>query len=387
MSSPRLTLQLHREVRFGEVCYDFCVSSGSGSGRELRRRLSALDADRFVLIADRGLPPALVSEVERHLAAVAPTLVVATESDELTKRLAKVDELAERAILGGVTRQSCVVALGGGVVGNVAGLLAALLYRGIRLVHLPTTLLGMSDSALSIKQAVNSREGKNHLGTFYPPALVWNQLEFLDSLPAEEIQAALCEAIKNVLSICPERYDEVAGRLRPDGRYPPQVIIDFIELCIDAKTRVMREDPLEKREALVLEYGHTVGHAAELVSGRRFRHGFAVGVGMLAAARISRLLGYLDSADEAAHKELLLRNGAPTTLPDALDVEELLRAVRLDNKRGYLRSRPSMCDFILLDGLGAPHRGEGGLITQVDESVVRAGVGSVCAREPVLGVA
>jgi 3-dehydroquinate synthase/2-deoxy-scyllo-inosose synthase len=280
-----------------------------------------------------------------------------------------------------------VVALGGGVAGNMAGLLAGLLYRGIRLVHLPTTLLGMSDSVLSAKQAVNSRQGKNHLGMFHPPVLVWNQLEFLDSLPAAEIQSALCEMVKNVICICPERYDEVAAKLRPDGRYSPAVITDFIDLCLDAKTRVMRDDPWEKREALVLEYGHTVGHAAEIVSGGTFRHGFAIGVGMLAAARVSGLLGYLSRSDEAAHRFLLQRNGAPTKLPDSLAVEEILRTVRLDNKRGYLRSREGMCDFILLDGLGMPHRGEGTLISQVDEEIVRAGIESVLRREPALDVA
>lgn len=376
MSSPKPT-QFYRKIRFGKVCYDFYICSGPASWHTLRQHLTALDTDRFVMVADRGLPTEVITKVESQLAAVAPTLTITAAPTEKTKRLATIDEWAECAILSGVTRQSCVIALGGGVVGNMAGLLAALLYRGIRLIHLPTTLLGMSDSALSIKQAVNSQHGKNHLGTFYPPVLVWNQLEFLDSLPVAEIQAALCETIKNVISICSGRYDEVACKLRPDGRYSAEVIVDFIELCVDAKTKVMRKDPLEKRDGLILEYGHTVGHAVELVSGGKFRHGFAVGVGMLAAARISRLLGYLDCSDEAAHKALLLRNGAPIVLPDLLGVEEVLHTIQWDNKRGLVRPRRSMYDFVLLNKLGEPHLGEGGLITQVDEDVVRAGITSI----------
>jgi 3-dehydroquinate synthase/2-deoxy-scyllo-inosose synthase len=368
---------MYREVRFGEIRYDFCVGTGSKAWRELKHRLSALDADRFVVVADKGLPAARIAEVEEHFSAIAPTVVMALEASENTKRLATIDRLAERAILGGATRQSCVVGLGGGVIGNLAGLLAGLLYRGIRLVHLPTTLLGMSDSVLSAKQAVNSGLGKNHLGVFHPPVLVWNQLDFLDTLPAQETQAALCETIKNVLCICPARYDELAASLRSDARYSANTIIAFIELSIEAKTQVMRDDPYEKRDGLILEYGHTVGHAAELLSGGRLRHGFAVGVGMLAAARISVLLGYLDRQAESAHRLLLERNGALTALPEPTDITAVLRMIRLDNKRGYVRPRPDRYDFILLDGLGRAHRGEQGLISQVDENVVRAGIGAV----------
>ena len=370
-------LQRCREVRFGDVRYDFYISKGSDSWHELRSRLAALDTDLFVLIADRSLPPAVIAEVETHVKAIAPTLVLRTVADEKAKRLATIDELTEGAIRGGVTRKSCVIALGGGIVGNMAGLLAGLLYRGIRLIHLPTTLLSMSDSVLSLKQGVNSRQGKNLLGLFHPPVFVWNQLDFLDSLPAEAIRSALCETVKNVIAICPERYDEVARKLRPDGRYSAHVLTEFIELCVDTKIRVMGDDPREKGEARILEYGHTVGHAIELVSGGKLHHGFAIGLGMLAAARMSNLLGYLSSNDVSLHRELLLRNGAPTSLSGTLRMEEILTGVGLDNKRGYLRPRMGKRDFILLDGLGKPHRDEGSLITQVDEGVVRAGIESI----------
>lgn len=376
-----------REVRFGDVSYDFYVGRGDHAWPELRRRLGALDADRFVLVVDEGLPAATVAQARAVFAALAPTAVLRAAADEKTKTLATLDDLAERAIAAGATRRSCVVAMGGGLVGNVAGLLASLLYRGVRLVHLPTTLLAMSDSVLSLKQAVNSRRGKNHLGAFHPPALVWNQLDFLESLPTEEIRSALCETVKNVLSICPERYDEVAARLRPDGRYPAEVIAGFIDLCVDAKSRVMRDDPWEKHEALVLEYGHTIGHAAELLSGGSLRHGYAVGIGMLAAARISAALGYLDSADEAAHRRLLERNGTPSTLPAGLDIDAVLGAAGLDNKRGYVRAVPGMREMILLDALGQPHREDGSLISRVPTPVVRAGIASVAPAETALVVA
>ncbi|TDD60799.1 2-deoxy-scyllo-inosose synthase [Actinomadura rubrisoli] len=373
---------LAREVRFGDVRYPFHVHSGERSWAELAARLTRLEADRLVVVTDDGVPGAITSEVGGRLSAVADTVVLSIPNSEKAKTIDTLDGLAERALRHGVTRNSVIVALGGGLAGNVAGLLAALTFRGLRLVHLPTTLLGMSDSVLSLKQAVNSRVGKNHLGTFHAPVLVWNHLDFLATLPREETQAALCEMIKNVLGICPERYDEVAATLRPDARYAPRELAAFIDLCVDAKTAVMRDDPREKREALVLEYGHTVGHAAELLTGGALRHGHAIGVGMLVAARAAVLLGLMDPAEEGAHRTLLERNGAPTRLPEGLTADEILAVVRRDNKRGYVPFREGTVDMVLLEGLGRPHWVGDNVITQVEEPVVRAAVEAYLAAGP-----
>ncbi|WP_055563545.1 2-deoxy-scyllo-inosose synthase [Streptomyces atriruber] len=378
---------LERELTFDEVSYRFCIHSGPDAWRDLARKLVALEADRFLVVADGGLAQPAVREVATCIGDVAPVVPLPVVTNESAKNLATIDALAERAITAGATRRSVVIALGGGLAGNVAGLLAALLYRGVRLVHLPTTLLAMSDSVLSLKQAVNSRYGKNHLGTFHPPALVWNQLDFLDSLPAASIRSALCETIKNVLGIVPERYDELAGRLRPDARYSKAELTELIELCVAAKCHVMRHDSTEKHEALVLEYGHTVGHAIELVSQGRVPHGFAIGLGLLVAARVSVDLGQLDRADEAAHRRLLELNGAPVVMPDGLDLDAVMDAVRLDNKRGYLPHTEGKCDMVLLDALGRPHRTGESLMTQVDEDVIRSAIQSVFAADPAAVVA
>lgn len=370
------TIAVDRVVRFGAISYPFHIRAGRSSWSDLRTTLTALDADRFVVVADSGLPAASAAEAEAHLSRVAPTTVLKVDALERTKTLATVDDLAEHTIGAGATRQSIVVGLGGGLVGNVAGLLAGVVFRGIRLIHLPTTLLAMSDSTLSLKQGVNSRQGKNHIGVFHPPVLVWNHLDFLETLAPEEVRSALCETVKNVLAIVPERYDELACLLRPDARYPATDLATFIDLCVDAKTSVMAEDHREKQSALILEYGHTVGHAVELLSDGSVHHGFAIGLGMLAAARMSRELGGLDDSDEAAHRELLGRNGAPTTA-DGFATEDVLELIRLDNKRGYVPHRAGACDFILLDGLGRPRISDGSMITQVDEDTVRAGIASI----------
>jgi 3-dehydroquinate synthetase len=370
-------VRLDREIQFGDIRYPFHVRSGPDSWTDLVTRLRGLDADRFVIVTEDGIPASLIEQVHEHIQSVAPCEVLRFPASEKAKTVATLDGLAEQALADRVTHRSVVVALGGGLSGNIAGLLAALLFRGIRLVHMPTTLLAMSDSVLSLKQGVNSCLGKNHLGTFYEPVLVWNDLDFLATLPADEVRAALCEMIKNVLAICPEHYDKVASRLRADAVYKSEVIVEFIELCVNAKMSVMRHDPYEKGEALVLEYGHTVGHAAELLTDGELRHGFAIGVGMLAAAHISAEMGYLDRDEVALHQELLARNGAPTMLPAGLDVESVLEEVRLDNKRGYVPEQPGSCGFILLDTLGCPHLNDGHIITPVQEDTIRAGITAV----------
>ncbi len=373
-------MTLDREVHFGNVHYPFYVRSGPAAWQELAGLLTGLRADRFLLVTDSGVPATAVSAVGRGLAEVAPVTVLRVPASEEAKNLSTVDELAKEAFTSGATRMSVFVALGGGLAGNVAGLLAHLFLRGARLVHIPTTLLAMSDSVLSLKQAVNSPVGKNHLGAFHAPELVWSQLDCLATLPTAQIRAALCEAIKNVVAICPGRYDEMAARLRADARYSQAELAWFIGMCVDAKQEVMAADPHEKGRALVLEYGHTVGHAAELVSGGRFSHGLAIGVGGLVAARIATILGVGDPAVEQAHEALLQRNGAPTHLRAGFAAERLIQAIRLDNKRGYIPHRPGYADMILLARLGQPHQHGGSIITQVPEDVVRAGIQSRISR-------
>jgi 3-dehydroquinate synthetase len=369
------TISLDRIIRFGEHSYPFYVRDSSEAWPELLTHLAALEADHFVLVTDASFPAALREEAVRWLAQLSSCTVLTFAGGERTKTLSIVEALAQAALEAGVSRRSCVVALGGGLAGNVAGLLAALLFRGIRLVHVPTTLLAMSDSVLSLKQAVNSPVGKNHLGTFYTPELVWCDLTYLRWLPAREIQSALCELIKNVVAISPEHYNELLSLLDPAGVYTPEQYLHFIELCIAAKCSVMHDDPQEKRGGLVLEYGHTVGHALEWLAARMLPqgtlpHGFAVGLGMLVEARISRLLGLLSVQDEQAHVELLRCNGAPTALPQGISVGAVLVALERDNKRGYLPAEHGLYPMVLLEQLGRPHCHEDSILTPVPANLV-----------------
>ena len=283
---PTLTVAAHEARR-----YDFCVKTPSGlAGAHAAsypivvqdtpdwaafvQQMAALEADHLTLIADVGLPPRVIASVYAHLSETGiPCLLLCVEVDEQSKTLEMALSIASQVRAnGGGTHQSCFVTLGGGVLGNVAGLAAALLVRGVRLVHLPTTLLAATDSILSLKQGVNvpdasGRLVKNLVGTFYAPELVLVYLSFWRTLPDQEIRAGLCELVKNVVGIHPERIAEVAALLRPDARYSLEECQRIFALCFAAKQEVMRQDAHEKGPALILELGHTFGHALESHTG------------------------------------------------------------------------------------------------------------------------
>ena len=369
--APGPAISLDRDVRFGDYQYTFHLRSGPDARAELAARLAGLNADHIFVIADTGVPAATVQATLAAAARASRVTPLTVPATEQAKNATTVLDLAARVIAAGATRSSVVIGLGGGLAGNVAGTVAGWTYRGApRLVQIPTTLLALSDSVLSLKQAINSPWGKNHLGCFKAPVFVWGDLDNLRTLPAAEKRAALCETAKNVLAICPERYGELADLLRPEADYSDTELAWIVELCLDAKQSVMSADPYEAHRALVLEYGHTAGHAAEHLSGGRLGHGPAIAVGMLVAARVSASLGYLSPAGERAHHYLLARNGIALRFPPGLRAEALLATMRRDNKRGYVAPESGRVDMVLLDALGQPHIEGGRLLTQVPEAVV-----------------
>jgi 3-dehydroquinate synthase/2-deoxy-scyllo-inosose synthase len=168
------------------------------------------------------------------------------------------------------------------------------------------------------------------------------------------VQSGLCELVKNVLAITPHHYNEVVELLRPSGVYSDSTYLRFLWLSLEAKRSVMSSDPHERGRAMVLEYGHTVGHALEVESSGEVPHGFAVGLGMLVAARVSRELGLLSRDGEAAHWDLLERNGAPTSIPGKYATDAVLERVAFDNKRGHVNTSGGFQPMVLLRELGMP---------------------------------
>ena len=239
--------------------------------------------------------------------------------------------LCEELTARNVTRDSVLLALGGGVVGNVTGLAAALTYRGIRFVHLPTTVTAQTDSTLSNKQAINGAMGKNQFGVYHAPLFVWADAEYPRSEPQRQQKAGIVEGVKNVFISHPS-IDAAGERL--DLWRRPARLSDLLLWVVRSKLAILEKDPTERGYATILEYGHTFGHAIEWLSQGRLLHGEAISIGMCLAADLSHALGYMPAEFRQAHYRLLGQElGTPTALPAYIPAEAVYQSMLADNKR------------------------------------------------------
>ena len=251
------------------------------------------------------------------------------------------------------TRSDAVVGVGGGAVTDLAGFVAATWLRGVRVVHVPTTLLAMVDAAVGGKTGINTAEGKNLVGSFHPPAGVLCDLDALDTLPPHDLRAGLAEVVKCGF-IADERILELVEadvQAATDPRSP--VLAELVERAVRVKARVVGEDLKESDLREILNYGHTFAHAVELVERYQWRHGAAVSVGLVYVAELARMAGRLSDADADRHRAVLASLGLPTTYRGDR-WPQLLDAMKRDKK-----SRGALLRFVVLDGIGRPSRLEG----------------------------
>jgi 3-dehydroquinate synthase len=253
----------------------------------------------------------------------------------------------------GLGRRDAIVSLGGGAATDVAGFVAATWLRGVPIVHVPTTLLGMVDAAVGGKTGINTDAGKNLVGAFHQPRAVLVDLDTLKTLPRNEIVAGMAEVVKAgfiadpvILDII-ERDPEAA--LDPGGT----VITELIRRAVAVKAEVVAADEKESQLREILNYGHTLAHAIERRERYQWRHGAAVSVGLVFAAELGRLAGRLDDATAERHRSILTSLGLPVGYdPDALPQLIEFMAGDKKNRAGVLR-------FVVLDGLAKPGRLEG----------------------------
>jgi len=255
------------------------------------------------------------------------------------------------------TRSDAIVSLGGGATTDLAGFVASTWLRGVKVVHVATTLLGMVDAAVGGKTGINTAEGKNLVGTFFPPAGVLCDLAALETMPRYDYVAGLAEVIKagfiadpRILELVEDDPELVSDPVRA-AQSP--VLLELVERAIAVKARVVGADLREHGDREFLNYGHTFGHAIEQVERYSWRHGAAVSVGMVFAAEIARLAGRLDDADVDRHRAILTSVGLPVSYRGDR-WEQLLTAMRRDKK-----TRGDLLRFVVLDGIGRPSRLEG----------------------------
>jgi 3-dehydroquinate synthase len=248
---------------------------------------------------------------------------------EAHKNLDSLTRLWEGFLKAGMERGSTVVALGGGVVGDLAGFAAATFLRGVPWVGVPTTLLAMVDASLGGKTGADLPQGKNLIGAFHPPRLVLADPRTLASLPEMELRSGMAEVVKHgvigdpeLFALCECGWEAVSARWE-----------EIVRRGMAVKVRVIQADPFEKGRRAALNLGHTVGHGLEQASGYRLRHGEAVAIGMVIAARLSEQMGLAEEGLAGRIEAALQGLGLPTLIPAGLDQEAIRAAMRVDKKR------------------------------------------------------
>ena len=253
----------------------------------------------------------------------------------------------------GLGRKDAVVSLGGGAATDVAGFAAATWLRGVDIVHVPTTLLGMVDAAVGGKTGINTDAGKNLVGAFHQPAAVLIDLATLETLPRNEIIAGMAEVVKAGFIADPVILDMIEAD--PDAALDPtgEVLPELIRRAVAVKAEVVAADEKESQLREILNYGHTLAHAIERRERYQWRHGAAVAVGLVFAAELGRLAGRLDDQTAQRHRSILEALGLPVSY-DADALPQLLEAMLGDKK-----TRAGVLRFVVLDGLAKPGRLEG----------------------------
>ena len=336
-------------VELGARAYDVVV--GLDVLDTLGARLAALGfAGRCGLVTSTRVGALYRARAERALVTAGFTPVVVEIPDgEEHKTLATLGTIFDALLRAGIERRTPLVALGGGVVGDVTGFAAATLLRGLPVVQVPTTLLAQVDAAIGGKTAIDHPVGKNLIGAFHQPRLVLADVGTLATLPQRELLAGLAEVVK--YGVIGDASLFAALERDPDAvrTGDPERLVSVVAACARQKAAVVAADELEERgERATLNFGHTVGHALEAVTQYgRFLHGEAVAIGMVAAARVSAALGVCDASIGARIERVLGRLGLPAAVPADVPASALVGAMKADKKSAGGRIR-----FVAVEQIG-----------------------------------
>lgn len=280
-----------------------------------------------MIVTDENVATFHLENIRQVVAPDAKSIIL--PAGEQYKNLDTVSRLWKAFLENGLDRKSTVIALGGGVIGDIAGFAASTYMRGIDWIAIPTTLLSMVDASLGGKTGFDLLEGKNLIGSFYPPKKVLADPGLLLTLPERELRSGMAEVVKHgiisdpqLFELCSRGLDWVKANLE-----------ETVKRAMAVKIKVIEEDPYEKGFRAALNLGHTVGHAVELVSKFELRHGEAIAIGMAVEAKFSEEIGLASNGLTDKITEVLSNLGLPTKLPDEMPRQEIIRAMRVDKKK------------------------------------------------------
>ena len=356
-------------VRVAVPGRDYDVTIAAGALEQAGEHLPPLaGAERAFVVADATVAASYLEPLLRGLAGRGwSTVHLGVPPGEEAKSLQTMTALQRQLAMQEAHRDDVVVALGGGAVGDLAGFVAATYMRGVPIVQVPTTLTAQVDAAIGGKTAVNLPEGKNLVGAFHQPVAVIADVATLATLPEREYRSGLAEVAKYGLTLDLELLERLERDPGPVLARDPAALEPLVARCVRAKATVVAQDERDTGRRLILNYGHTLGHALERIDGFTGRsHGEAIAVGMVFAARLAELLGRASDGLVARHVRLLTGlglDGSGVALPTA---DEVLAAMRMDKK---YREGPR---FIVLEDVGRPV-----LVDDVADGTIREALGAL----------
>ncbi len=349
--------------------HPYTISIGAGLLAHPPAIAARIRGRHALIVSDEHVAPLYLRALEVGLHTLRPELRLERlllPPGEQAKTMENFGRVIDALANMGATRDACVLALGGGVVGDLAGFAAACWMRGIDCVQLPTTLLAMVDSSVGGKTAIDLPQGKNLVGAFHPPRAVFADVDVLASLPQRELRAGLAEVIKYGAIVDAPFLEWLDAHAEALLARDPDALLEAIARSCQHKADIVEQDPFEHGIRALLNFGHTFGHAIEAEQGYgaghddALNHGEAVAVGMALASRLSARMGMASMADAVAMERLLTRFGLPTHVPAGLNPHDLLQRMRLDKK-----AHANGLRFVLWEGPGAAR-----IVSDVPETAV-----------------
>lgn len=320
-------------VGLGERSYDIITGQGIlGNAAEYLGPF--VKGHKCLLLTDSNVGPIFAKKVSEMLAAAgAETFLLSFPAGEEHKTLETVGSICSHAVKCGLDRSSLIVALGGGVCGDIAGFVAAIYMRGINFIQIPTTLLAAVDSSVGGKTGVDMPAGKNLIGAFWQPKLVLMDPEVFTTLPAKEIRCGLAEVVKYGVIMDAQLFAELEQNTDKLNAVNLPFYTEIIARCCELKAQVVAADERESGLRAILNYGHTFGHAVELVSNFTLAHGEGVAIGMNMAMELAVQTGLIDRAVAVRQRKLLEKLALPCNLSTSVNPEEIYAGMLKDKKK------------------------------------------------------
>ena len=307
-------------------------------------------AKRYVLVTDENVGVLHGGRVQAALEQAGLAVDrIAVVSGEASKGIPVLLALVDRLTALEADRQTALIALGGGVVGDLTGFAASIYRRGIPVIQVPTTLLAQVDSSIGGKTGVDTPTGKNLLGAFHQPKAVFTDVAFLRTLPESMLRCGLTEVIKYGVVDSPDLLDDLEEAAAGNGLREPLFLGRIVATACRIKKQLVENDERDLGVRRILNFGHTVGHAVEAASDYRLSHGESVAIGMVAAARLSERLHGMPAVDASRIESLIRAVGLPVRLPAGIHPEEIRSRLNLDKKR-----EGGMIHFVLIKKMGMP---------------------------------